>query len=99
MCLAESSTIGGEHQQSVRISLGIILWILVATQSRFRQQLSVSATAQGSAGPPPRSAYEASNTSNIVLCNVMVATVSRSKYSAHHELLVDTFSWSIRTVS
>ena len=96
MCLAESSTIGGEHQQSVNIFLGIILWILVATQSRFRQKLSGSATAHGSAGPPPCSELEAANTSNIVLCDVMVATVSRSKYIAHHEFLVDTFSGSIR---
>ena len=83
MCLAESPTIGGEHQQSVNIFLGIILWIVVATQSRFRPQLSGSATAQGSAGPPQFS-------------DVMVATMSRSKYIAHHEFLVDTFSRSIR---
>ena len=87
MCLAESF---------VNIFLGIILWIMVATQSRFRPQLSGSATAQGSAGPPPLSAFEAANTSNIVLCDVMVATMSRSKYIAHHEFLVDTFSGSIR---
>ena len=96
MCLAESSTISGEHQQSVNIFLGIILWVMVATQSRFKQQLSGSATAQVSAGPPPCSSFEAANTSNMLLGDVMVAPMSRSKYIAHHEFLVDTFSGRIR---
>ena len=96
MCLAESSTIGGEHQQSVNIFLGIILWILVATQSWFKQQLSGSATAQVSAGPPSCTAFEATNTSNILLCDGMNAPMSRRTHIVHHELWGDTFSGGIR---